>query len=289
MGVDVAGELGSRAVPLAGRAPEILIFDSGLGALSVADAVRAQTPGAAILLAADDAAFPYGALDDGTLVRRVTGVVTALVERHRPDIVVVACNTASTLALPALRSRLAIPVVGTVPAIKPAAASSISRRIAVLATPGTIRRAYTAELVESFARDCDVALVGAPLLAGMAERILRGERVGDRDIGEQIAPCFVERDGRRTDTVVLACTHFPLIAQRLGAVSPWPVTFIDPSPAIARRAASLLVVPPELNGAGAVPRTGHRAVFTAGRSLPPALLAALAARGFADVAVELVD
>lgn len=294
MGVDVLAGLASRAAPLGGRAPEILLVDSGVGALTVAAAVQRTSPEARLILAADNAAFPYGALDDATLVDRVCRVVDALVQRHSPDLVIVACNTASTLALPLLRQHVSIPVVGTVPAVKTAAERSSSRRIAVLATPGTIRRAYTADLVATFAGACEVTLVGASRLAGLCEAVLRGEQVDDAAIAAEIAPCFTQAAGRRTDMVVLACTHFPLIVDRLERAAPWPVTFIDPAAAIARRASSLLVAAPSglrfpapaAEAEAETHRQAHRAVFTSEKNLPAALLAALAIRGFADVAVE---
>ena len=135
---------------------------------------------------------------------------------------VIACNTASTLVLPPLRERFAVPFVGTVPAIKPAAEQTKSGVVAVLATPGTMKRDYTRELIRSFAQSCHVRLVGAPELARLAEARMRGEPVDREAIANQIAPCFVEMDGRRTDIVVLACTHYPFLADmmaELGAMA----------------------------------------------------------------------
>ncbi len=153
-----------------------------------------------------------------------------LIGEIEPDIVVIACSTASTLALPPLRAAYPrLPFVGTVPAIKPAAAASRSGLISVLATRGTVARDYTHALVRDYAANCEVTLVGAPLLAVIAERVMRGEAVDEAEIKREIAPCFVERDGRRTDQIVLACTHFPLIADKIERLSPWPVGFVDPS------------------------------------------------------------
>ncbi len=220
--------------------PSILVFDSGLGGLSVFREVAWLRPDARFAYAADDAGFPYGSLGEGALVSRVTEVVDALVDEVRPDLVVVACNTASTLALPALRARHALPFVGTVPAIKPACALSKTKQISVLATPGTVRRDYTAALIREFAAACAVSLVPSENLAGLVESILHGIPVEDDDLLAEIAPCFVEGENGRTDTVVLACTHYPLIADRLAKVAPWPVTWVDPAPAIARRVMSLV-------------------------------------------------
>src|SRR5215510_1515846 len=118
-------------------APRILFFDSGMGGLTVASAVRSAEPDATLIYAADNAAFPYGAWDEPELVRRIVVVVGKLIAATRPDLVVIACNTASTLALSSLREHYEVPFVGTVPAIKPAAEQTKSGMIGVLATPGT--------------------------------------------------------------------------------------------------------------------------------------------------------
>lgn len=222
------------------RSPTVLVFDSGLGGLSVFREVARVRPDARFVYAADSAAFPYGAWSEASLVERVDQVMEDLIAAYRPDLVVIACNTASTLALPVLRARHAIPFVGTVPAIKPACATSVSKRISVLATPGTVRRDYTASLIRDFAQTCNVALVPSDKLAGLAESILIGDPVDDADIRAEIAPCFVREGSSRTDTVVLACTHYPLILDHLKRLAPWPVSWVDPAPAIARRVASLL-------------------------------------------------
>ena len=111
----------------------------------------------------------------------------------------------------------ALPFVGTVPAIKPAAAASKSRLISVLATTGTVARDYTQALVREYAGDCEVALVGSPHLARLAEDCMKGLPVDDAEIAREIAPCFVESGGRRTDFVVLACTHYPLLQDQFVA------------------------------------------------------------------------
>ncbi len=177
--------------------------------------IRRLRPDVGIVYAADDAAFPYGRLSEAALISRVETVMARLIGETRPDIVVIACSTASTLALPPLRAAYPqLPLVGTVPAIKPAAAASRSRLISVLATRGTVARDYTHALVREHAANCEVTLVGAAELAVIAERVMRGEAVDDAEIAREIAPCFVEREGRRTDQIVLACTHFPLILDR---------------------------------------------------------------------------
>lgn len=213
----------------------VLVFDSGVGGLTVVAAIRAQMPELSIRFVADDAWFPYGPRADEEIVSRVVSVIGDLVDRFDPAAVVVACHTASTLVLKPLRARFAMPIVGTVPAIKPAAAQTRSGVIGVLATEGTIRRDFTKALIAEFAADCHVRLVGSANLARYAEAELAGEPVSDAAILAEIAPAFIEAGGGRTDQLVLACTHYPLLLDRLERLAPWPVGWIDPAPAIARR------------------------------------------------------
>jgi glutamate racemase len=265
------------------RTPTILVFDSGLGGLSVFGDVAKARPDARFVYAADNAGFPYGHLDEAALVARVLAVMGRLIERQEPDLIVVACNTASTIALPALRAHFSVPFVGTVPAIKPAAERSLTRHFAVLGTLGTVKREYTQELIRQFAQDCAVTLVGAPRLAGLAEAILRGEEVADEALASELAPCFVPRDGRAVDTIVLACTHYPLILDRLEPVAIHPVVWIDPAPAIARRVSQLLPPIPSLPTGRPVEA---KAVFTGQQGLSLGLAYALAERGLPIVEME---
>ncbi len=227
---------------------KVLVFDSGLGGLSVLKAVHAARPDAAYLYLADNARFPYGDLEEGEVQRRVVEVVSAAIERFKPDVVVIACNTASTAALSALRERWEVPFVGTVPAIKVAAETTKTGLIGVLATPATVEREYTRDLIETFAGHCTVTLAGVAHLAVFAEQILDGRPVSRDRIATEISSAFTEKDGARTDTVVLGCTHYPLIVDEIAAACPWPVTLIDPSPAIARRVAHFLGMKPADKG-----------------------------------------
>jgi len=254
----------------------ILVFDSGLGGLTVFREVAAARPDARLVYVADDAAFPYGDLAEDALIARVTEVLDDAISRHAPDLVVVACNTASTLALAALRARFTVPFVGTVPAIKPACAQSTTQRVAVLGTRATVSREYTRALIREFAGGCDVLLAGSPRLAGFAEAELAGEPVADAQIAAEIVSCFVETQDRRTDTVVLACTHYPLLIERFRKVAPWPVEWLDPAPAIARRVADLLHDRPAASSRPSAPRIA----FTSGRAPSPKLAAALVGYGF---------
>ena len=269
----------TRPVAGCGRRPTILLLDSGIGGLTVLRELRSARPDAAYVYAADDAAFPYGDWAEEPLMRRVEQVTAELVARHAPDLVVVACNTISTLVLPVLRARFGLPFVGTVPAVKPAVSLSKSGRVTVLATPGTVRRDYTRELVATYAGGCAVDLVGSTRLAAMAEAELAGTPVSDEALAAEIAPCFANRDGRRTDTIVLACTHYPWLTARMERLAPWPVTFLDPAPAVARRVVQILGEAPE----GAPPGPGGRAVFTGEGRLGEHLKTALAAFGLGEV------
>jgi glutamate racemase len=244
----------------------ILVFDSGLGGLTVYREIAAARPQADVLYVADDAGFPYGALPEPALVERVVNLLGGLIDAHRPDLVVIACNTASTIVLPELRKRFTVPFVGTVPAIKPACAASATRRVSVLGTEATVAREYTRALIRDFAKDCQVTLVGSRHLAAYAEAELAGAPVRDAALGAELKPCFVD-DGLRTDTVVLACTHYPLLLDRLRQLAPWPVNFIDPAPAIARRVVDLLGPAP-----ASARRDAARAIFTSGHA-PAAVLA----------------
>jgi glutamate racemase len=245
------------------KPPTILIFDSGLGGLTVLREVVAARPDAHYIYVADDAFFPYGHHGEDEIIARVVPLVGELIAAHEPDLVVIACNTASTLVMAHLRAAYTVPFVGTVPAIKPACARSKTKRVSVLGTKGTVKREYTRKLIHDFAQGCEVTLVGSPELASLAEAALSGETVDDRDIATELAPCFVgEREdaAARTDTVVLACTHYPLLMDRLVTLAPWPVEWIDPAPAIARRVVELIGTPGNVfDGAGA------EMIFTSGR------------------------
>jgi glutamate racemase len=308
--------------------PHILIFDSGMGGMSVYAEIAKACPHAKISYLADDAVFPYGALAENLLIARVMELMEDYIPKLIPDVVVIACNTASTLVLPPLRARFNVPFVGTVPAIKPAAERSKSKMFSVLATPGTVARDYTKELIRLHASDCDVTLVGAPNLARLAEEYLShnplllpsplagaerlnlpsplagAERLNlpsplagegdpkdrergknkltifrtsrslslsllegadglnfpsllaferdpkDQEMGKnlddlltqiraQILPAFIEKNNIRTDIVVLACTHYPLILPLLQQSAPWQVEWINPAEAIARRVMNL--------------------------------------------------
>ena len=246
----------------------ILFFDSGVGGLSVLGPTRALLPTAPIVYAADSAAFPYGTRSEAEIAARVPALLGRLVERFRPRLAVIACNTASTIALDHVRAALDVPVVGTVPAIKPAAEASRSRVIGVLGTEATVRQPYVDDLARRFAADCTVLRHGSAELVAMAEAKLGGERVDPAQIMAALAPLLAQPGADKLDTLVLACTHFPLLADELGAALPG-VVLIDGGPGIARRIAHVTRGQP-----WPVEAPPGRAIFTGGAP-SPALAAGL--------------
>ncbi|TWG61640.1 MULTISPECIES: glutamate racemase [unclassified Aminobacter] len=219
----------------------VLVFDSGVGGLTVLREARVLMPDRQFVYVADDAGFPYGAWAEEALRERIVKLFGTLLAKYKPEIAVIACNTASTLVLGDLRAAYPdTPFVGTVPAIKPAAERTRSGIVSVLATPGTVRRQYTRDLIDHWASKVHVRLVGSERLASLAEAYMRDGFVDEEAVRAEIAPCFIEQDGKRTDIVVLACTHYPFLVNRMRKTAPWPVDWIDPAEAIARRALSLL-------------------------------------------------
>jgi glutamate racemase len=217
----------------------LLVFDSGVGGLSVLGAIRALLPTAPLVYAADSAGYPYGTKRPAEIEARVPALLGRLAERFDPELIVIACNTASTIALDAVRAALDLPVVGTVPAIKPAAELSKTRTIGVLGTEATVRQPYVDRLSEEFAADCTVLRHGSAELVDFAEARLRGESGDSGACARALAGLFGQPGGERIDTVVLACTHFPLVEEALAAAAAHPVRFVDGKEGIARRTAWL--------------------------------------------------
>ena len=239
----------------------VLVFDSGIGGLAVLREARVLMPDRRFVYVADNAAFPYGAWEEEALRAHILALFGRLFRRYDPLVSVIACNTASTLVIDDLRR--AFPqrlFVGTVPAIKPAAERTRSGLVSVLATPGTVKRQYTRDLIGQWASRVHVRLVGSERLASLAETYMRDGFVDEQAVRAEIEPCFIEHEQRRTDIVVLACTHYPFLVNRMRKTAPWPVDWIDPAEAIARRALSLL---PKEAGTG-TPASPDIAVFTSG-------------------------
>lgn len=264
--------------------PNILIFDSGVGGLSILTAIAYQLPGCNLIYASDNAAFPYGTKGEDELVERVDRVLRRILASHPVDIIVVACNSASTLALPHIRSHFQQPIVGVVPAIKPAAQCSRSKVIGMLATPGTIARHYTRNLIDQFAADCEVILLGSSELVLMAEQKLRGEPLDEHRLKALMIDMDQHPRRAAMDTLVLACTHFPLLRPELARHFGDDVTLVDSGDAIARRVKHWVDNLPPGPGGEAV----HQALFTRDAEEVWALAPALRALGIARIAITSV-
>lgn len=222
------------------KAKPLLVLDSGVGGLSVLAPIRALLPRAAIIYVADNAGFPYGTKRAAEIEARVPALLGRLCERFDPELIVIACNTASTIALGSVRAALDVPIVGTVPAIKPAAERSRTRVLGVLGTESTVRQSYVDRLSAEFASDCLVLRHGSAELVDLAEAKLRGAPAEPERYRAALAGLLDQPGGERIDTVVLACTHFPLVAAELAAAAPRPLVFVDGAEGIARRTAWLL-------------------------------------------------
>ncbi|WP_372998653.1 glutamate racemase [Marinobacter sp.] len=225
--------------------PRVLVFDSGVGGLSVADCIHRQLPGLDIVYLADNAGFPYGEKSETVVIERCCALISRALARYPSEVIVVACNTASTVVLPHLRAMTPVPVVGVVPAIKPAAAKTVNRRVGLLATPATVRRPYLDRLVEEFAGDCNVERIGHPGLVRWAEDLVSGHPVPLAELDEAMAPFR----GTGVDTVVLGCTHYPLILESLKLSLPDVRFWVDSGEAIARRVVWLLEQAGQLSAA----------------------------------------
>jgi len=216
--------------------PRVLVFDSGVGGLSVAACIHRHLPGLEIVYLADNEGFPYGDKPEAVVIDRCCTLIARALELYPSDVIVVACNTASTVVLPHLRAMTPLPVVGVVPAIKPAAAKTVNRRIGLLATPATVRRPYLDRLIEEFAGDCKVERIGHPGLVRWAEDLVSGSEVPIVELQAAMKP-FRDAD---VDTVVLGCTHYPLLLESLKQSLPSVRFWVDSGEAIARRVAWLL-------------------------------------------------
>jgi len=249
------------------EAGPLLIFDSGIGGLSVLDPIRRLLPRAPIVYAADSAGFPYGTKSAAEIAARVPALLGRLAERYDPSLIVIACNTASTIALDAVRAALDLPIVGTVPAIKPAASLSRTRAIGVLGTDATIVQPYVDRLAAEFAADCTIVRHGSAELVALAEAKLRGEASDPAAYARILDGLLSRPGGERIDTIVLACTHFPLVRDELAAAAPRPLAFVDGNEGIARHTAWLArdFEWPDSQGSGLAVFTGLAAAAEAYR------------------------
>ena len=253
--------------------PTILAADSGLGGLTIVAEIRKALPQARQIYLCDNAFFPYGIKPDADLLAHFLKAMRAAIARVQPDLIVTACNTISTICLPELRAATSIPVVGVVPAVKPAAQMSQHKVIGVLATPATIDRPYTEDLIGKFAAGCRVVKLGSAELVAMAEAKLLGQAPGAVQLKRILAPFFGLPPAQQPDVIVLACTHFPLLRAELQAAGPSGVAWIDSGAAVARRVLDIL--PKGSNGRAT---SGDLALTTAPAS--EALQHALAQAGY---------
>lgn len=233
----------------------IAILDSGVGGLSIFASIRQALPYTSIVYGCDNKNFPYGPKPSETVTQCIGTLATKINSRFNPSLIVIACNTASTVALEYLRNQIPVPIVGVVPAIKPAASKSKTGTIGLLATPGTVQRPYTDKLIEEHASNCRVIKVGSTKLVELAEEKLRGKKISLDEIKKELNPFFSEGSQSPVDTIVLGCTHFPLLLNELQQAAPHPIQWLDSSEAIANRVLSLLS-----NTSTSAPK--YQAVFT---------------------------
>jgi glutamate racemase len=217
------------------------VFDSGVGGLSILAELTRVIPRSRYFYCCDNLNFPYGTKSDEAVRSCATSVSKRFFDHARPDILVIACNTASTLALEEIRRILPIPVVGVVPAVKPAAAASRSKKIGVLATPATVQRPYLDDLVQKYAADCEVTRLGSSACVTWAEDKLRGREIPMDDLRRELAPLALAA-ANGMDQLVLGCTHFPLIADEIRQVLPKDVSLVDSGQAIAQRVITVITV-----------------------------------------------
>lgn len=226
-----------------------------MGGLSIFETIRRLLPSLSIVYGCDNRNFPYGPKTPDQVTQCIESLAIKTQTRFNPSLLVVACNTASTVALESLRGKLPIPVVGVVPAIKPAALKTKTRVIGLLATPGTVERSYTHQLIKDHATHCEVIKVGSTKLVEMAEDKLRGNEIAIEEIQSEIAPLFSEGTLSKIDVIILGCTHFPLLLPELIKAAPKKVDWIDSSEAVASRVSQLVGEPSNS-------KPTFRAVFT---------------------------
>ena len=255
----------------------ILLFDSGIGGLSVLSAVRALLPAAPVIYAADNAGLPYGTKSEAEIAARVCGLLGRMSERYRPRLICIACNTASTIALAMVRDVLAVPIVGTVPAIKPAAALNRSGTIGLLGTAATIRQSYVDRLQAEYAADLRLLRSAAPELVSAAEAKLRRESTDPAVFARAAAGLRDQPGGSEIDTVVLACTHFSLLIPELAQAFGPDVRFVDGAAGIARRIETLS------RGQSFARSSADFVLFTRADATLPALQPALASYGLRQI------
>ncbi|WP_298440597.1 glutamate racemase [uncultured Ferrimonas sp.] len=233
----------------------ILLFDSGIGGLSIQHHITQRLPELTIHYLADNQRFPYGELSEPQLINGCVSLIQRFLAEHDISLVVIACNSASTLVLAALRQQISVPVVGVVPAVKPAAQLTTNKVVGLLATPGTIQRQYTNELIKAHASDCEVLRIGTSELVQLAECKLSGQTVNRQQLQQILMPFIHART--MPDTIVLGCTHFPLLADELTAVLGEQVQLVDSGVAVARRVEDQLPTTMAVNSSTVASKTNQ--------------------------------
>lgn len=270
-----------RMTPSIANNANILIFDSGIGGLSVAAEITKALPQHPIVYVADNRLYPYGIQSDDSLLNRAKDLFPTLEAQYNPSIIVIACNSASTLILEEVRAITHAPIIGVVPAIKPAAATTLSGQIGLLATKGTIGRTYTQDLIDQFASQHTITKVGSDILVSQAERKIHGYPVEHSLIRQELTPIIQQP---HVDTVILGCTHFPLIKNEIKRVLGSTVQLIDNGEAIANRTTHLLSEAKQLLPLTSPPPV-HSFIFTAENKHVAKISPALRARGFSDIQI----
>lgn len=223
--------------------PQLLIYDSGAGGLTITKEIVKLVPNTHIRYIADQEKYPYGHYEDALIIERIVSLIQETLEEYTPDLIIIACNTASTIALGALRKTFTIPVVGVVPAIKPAAYQSKTKTIGLLCTPATSIRTYTDDLIQKYAIGKTVITYGTNTLVQIAEKKVQHGTLNRKDIEKELITLHEKSKNDTIDTIVLACTHFPILktellqsCQELG----YEVKLIDSGEAVAKRVLFLL-------------------------------------------------
>ncbi|MFT6910270.1 MAG: glutamate racemase, partial [Oleiphilaceae bacterium] len=206
-------------------AKQVLIFDSGVGGLSIFQEVIQKNGNINCFYLFDNAYYPYGELDEDILTKRLTQLLLSFVNKQHIDLIIVACNSASTVALDSLRSHLSIPVIGVVPAIKPAVKLTKNGLIGLLATPATIKNSYTTRLINEFSKNSEVLKIGSTELVNLAEEKLQGEGVDKKRLHKVFEPWLTLH--KKPDTLVLGCTHFPLLKDEIASCFQNSVQLVD--------------------------------------------------------------
>ena len=220
------------------KARPILFFDSGVGGLPYLEAAENALPGECFAYLADREHFPYGEKEQDRLHHLVVAAMERALQRIDPKLVVVACNTASVVALKHLRSRFSLPFVGVVPAVKLAADNMQTGKIGVLSTRQTSSAGYTERLINSFASHCEVVRIGLPGMVDLVEYDFFTTTSAEKRAA--IAAELEQGIPAGIDTIVLACTHFILIEEELRQVLGRGIRLVDSREGVTRQLVRVL-------------------------------------------------